>query len=123
MTFLNLAFMAAVILGNPNSAATSEPPPQKVANLIASNKAGEGSLNRDRYIFTYYTYTGDCPGSFYGSRENVSFRSKSTPPGQYQRVKITNTDTGGYTNREYDERRGRSEPFTMRWHENTTTSF
>jgi len=85
------------------------------ASLIAQAKTGNGSLNNDEYSFTYYKYTGDCPGSWYGSWENVSFRSQTTPPGEFQRVKITNTSTGGYTNREYDERRGRSEPFEMRW--------
>lgn len=85
------------------------------ANLIAQAKVGEGGLGHDEYSFTFYEYTGDCPGSWYGSWDNVSFRSKTTPPAKFQRVKITNTSTGGYTNREYDERRGRSEPFEMRW--------
>lgn len=75
----------------------------------------QAGFGTSRYRFTLINYTGDCPGSWYNNWENVSFRSESVLPAQFQRVRITNIETGGYTDREYDERRARSESFSMRW--------
>lgn len=58
------------------------------------------------------TYYGDCPGEGQNDVRGVSF---ITPiqPAPYQRIVITNTSTGGFTDREYDERRPSAEAFSM----------
>lgn len=58
------------------------------------------------------TYVGDCPGSGQDLIRNVSF---ATPvaPAPFQRIMITNTGTGGFTDREYDQRRSSAEAFSM----------
>ena len=72
-------------------------------------------LGRSAYVFTTTTFTGECPGTVYETVDQVSFLSETAPPAPFQRVKITNPSTGGFTDREYDERRVRSEPFSMGW--------
>ena len=72
-------------------------------------------LGRSAYVLITTTYTGECPGTFYGTVDQVSFLSETAPPAPFQRVRITNLTTGGFTDREYDERRVRSEPFSMGW--------
>ena len=58
------------------------------------------------------TYVGDCPGNGQDLINGMSFLT-SVPPAPYQRIVITNTGTGGYTDREYDERRPSAESFSM----------
>ena len=57
-------------------------------------------------------YFGDCPGQGLEKITNVSFLA-SVSPGPYRRILISNQMTGGYTDREYDERRPSSEGFAM----------
>lgn len=83
-------------------------------HLIAQEEGERGSLGFRRFSFTFYRYTGDCPGQHYQGWSDLSFLGP-VGPAPYQRVKITNLSTGGYTDREYDERRSRSQPFSMRW--------
>lgn len=61
---------------------------------------------------TLVTYVGDCPGDGQDEIKGVSFLTPIAPA-PYQRIVIRNTATGGYTDREYDERRSSAEPFTM----------
>ena len=96
-------------------AATSTASLADPASSSAQTPPVEAGFGTSRYSFTLINYTGDCPGSWYSSWDNVSFRSETALPAQFQRVRITNINTGGYTDREYDERRARSESFSMRW--------
>jgi len=57
-------------------------------------------------------YIGDCPGQGIERISGVSFLA-SVPPGPYRRIVVNNRSTGGYTDREYDERRPVSEAFVM----------
>lgn len=43
----------------------------------------------------------------------MSFDPVTATPSQYQRILITNITTGGFTDREYDEKRPYSEPFNL----------
>lgn len=61
---------------------------------------------------TLVSYVGDCPGDGQDEIKGVSFLTP-IPPAPYQRIVIRNNATGGYTDREYDERRSSAEPFTM----------
>lgn len=78
----------------------------------SQSRAGLGDA---LYTLNVIHYTGDCPGDSIPTLDNVSFRSETLPPAPFQRVRIVNTRTGGYTDREYDQRRVRSEPFSMGW--------
>ena len=97
-----IAITSTSSLADPSSSTAQTPP-------------GQAGFGTSGYTFTLISYTGDCPGSWYSSWDNVSFRSETALPAQFQRVRITNINTGGYTDREYDERRARSESFSMRW--------
>lgn len=55
-------------------------------------------------------YRGDCPGESVTPIKNISFLAPVPPAGQ-QRIVIRNQRTGGYTNREYNAGRQRSESF------------
>ena len=58
------------------------------------------------------TYVGDCPGSGQDDIRGMSFLTPiAVAP--YQRIVIRNDATGGYTDREYDERRPSAESFNM----------
>ncbi|MFM1812451.1 MAG: hypothetical protein RLZZ336_1389 [Cyanobacteriota bacterium] len=58
------------------------------------------------------TYVGDCPGDGQDEIRGVSFLTP-VPPAPYQRIVIRNDRTGGFTDREYDERRPSAEAFNM----------
>ncbi len=55
-------------------------------------------------------YQGDCPGESIQPIKNISFLA-ATPPAGKQRIVIRNRRTGGYTDREYDGGRSKSERF------------
>jgi hypothetical protein len=57
-------------------------------------------------------YIGDCPGQGVDRIAGVTFRA-AQEPAPFQRILITNQTTGGYTDREYDERRTTSEAFVV----------
>ena len=57
-------------------------------------------------------YIGDCPGQGIDRVSGVSFTA-GVEPAVSQRILITNQTTGGYTDREYDERRTTSEAFVV----------
>jgi hypothetical protein len=57
-------------------------------------------------------YIGDCPGQGVDRIAGVAFRA-AQEPAPFQRILITNQTTGGYTDREYDERRTTSEAFVV----------
>ena len=57
-------------------------------------------------------YRGDCPGESVRPISGMSFLA-SLPPAGNQRIVIRNRRTGGYTNREYDGGRRRSERFSI----------
>ena len=58
------------------------------------------------------TFVGDCPGTGQDDIRGVSFLTPIAPAA-YPRIVIRNEGTGGYTDREYDERRSSAEPFAM----------
>lgn len=55
-------------------------------------------------------YLGDCPGEEQPELRDLSFLA-AAPPAPYQRILIQNQTTGGYTDREYDERRPSAQSF------------
>ena len=55
---------------------------------------------------------GDCPGEEQPELRGVSFIA-SLRPAPYQRILIQNRGTGGYTDREYDERRPAAQTFSV----------
>ena len=58
------------------------------------------------------TYVGDCPGEEQPDIRGVSFIA-AAPPAPYQRIVLHNLSTGGYTDREYDERRPSAQTFSI----------
>jgi len=58
------------------------------------------------------TYFGDCPGEQQPELRGLSFLA-ALPPAPFQRITLQNLATGGYTDREYDERRRSSEAFSI----------
>jgi len=66
----------------------------------------------DRVELQQITYLGDCPGEEQPELRGVSFLA-AVPPAPYQRILIQNRTTGGYTDREYDERRPTAQSFSM----------
>ena len=58
------------------------------------------------------TYVGDCPGEQQPELRGLSFLA-ALPPAPFQRITLQNLATGGYTEREYDERRRSSEAFSI----------
>jgi len=66
----------------------------------------------DRVELQQITYLGDCPGEDQPELRGVSFLA-AVPPAPYQRILIQNRTTGGYTDREYDERRPTAQSFSM----------
>ena len=58
------------------------------------------------------TYVGDCPGNGQEEIRGLSFLTP-IPPAPYQRIVIRNDSTGGFSDREYDERRPSAESFNM----------
>ena len=57
-------------------------------------------------------FVGDCPGQGIDRIDGVAFRAE-LPPAPSHRILITNQTTGGFTDREYDERRSSSEAFVV----------
>ena len=93
--------------------------PTLLAMVLAQTSAGAGNgqFLRDgipvqQVTAQLVTYVGDCPGNGQDLINGMSFLT-SVPPAPYQRIVITNTGTGGYTDREYDERRPSAESFSM----------
>lgn len=87
---------------------------QTAGNGVPSDQ-GQFLLNgipRRQVSATLISFVGDCPGDGQDPIQGVSFLSP-IPPAPYQRIVIRNDDTGGYTDREYDERRPSAEAFTM----------
>jgi len=66
----------------------------------------------DRLELQQITYLGDCPGEEQPEIRGVSFVA-AAPPAPYQRILIRNQTTGGYTDREYDERRPSAQSFSV----------
>ena len=78
---------------------------------------GQGQFVRDgvplnQVTAQLVTYVGDCPGSGQDEIRGISFLTPIAPA-PYQRIIIRNDLTGGYTDREYDERRPSAEAFNM----------
>lgn len=93
--------------------------PTLLALMLAQASAGAGSgqflrngVPIQQVTAQLVTYVGDCPGNGQDLINGVSFLTP-VPPAPYQRIVITNTGTGGYTDREYDERRPSAESFSM----------
>ena len=93
--------------------------PALLALVLAQATAGTGNghflLNGvpvQQVTAQLVTFVGDCPGEGQDLITGSSFLS-SVAPAPYQRILITNTGTGGYTDREYDERRPSAEVFSM----------
>ncbi len=83
--------------------------------LGAETGSGQFLLNGQpitQVVTRLIDYFGDCPGQGLEKITNVSFLA-SVSPGPYRRILISNQMTGGYTDREYDERRPSSEGFAM----------
>jgi len=66
----------------------------------------------DRVELQQITYLGDCPGEEQPELRGVSFLA-AVPPAPYQRILVQNRTTGGYTDREYDERRPTAQSFSV----------
>ena len=66
----------------------------------------------DRVELQQTTYVGDCPGEQQPELRGLSFLA-ALPPAPFQRITLQNLATGGYTDREYDERRRSSEAFSI----------
>jgi len=66
----------------------------------------------DRVELQQITYYGDCPGEEQPELRGLSFLA-ALPPAPFQRITVQNLATGGYTDREYDERRRSSEAFSI----------
>lgn len=66
----------------------------------------------DRVQLQQITYVGDCPGEEQPELRGLSFLA-AVPPAPFQRITIQNLATGGFTDREYDERRRSSEAFSI----------
>jgi hypothetical protein len=73
--------------------------------LLKGQPINQITVNRIDYI-------GDCPGQGVDRIGGVSFRAE-LDPAPSQRILITNQTTGGFTDREYDERRTSSEAFVV----------
>lgn len=66
----------------------------------------------DRIELQQISYLGDCSGEEQPELRGVSFLA-AAPPAAYQRILIQNRTTGGYTDREYDERRSSAQTFSV----------
>lgn len=89
--------------------AQSRPAPQPMAS------AGTFLLDGrplQQVVLDQVLYSGDCPGEEMRELKNVSFLA-AVPPAPYQRILIQNQTTGGYTDREYDERRPSAQTFSV----------
>lgn len=96
--------------------------PAWIAQLPGTDASGSGAGAEGRFLLQgqplnlfsaqRITYTGDCPGTGQNSLQGVSFLA-AIPPAPYQRILIRNLSTGGFTDREYDERRAGAEAFSI----------
>lgn len=66
----------------------------------------------ERLELQQISYQGDCPGEEQPEIRGVSFLA-ALRPAPYQRILIQNRSTGGYTDREYDERRPSAQTFSV----------
>lgn len=68
-----------------------------------------------RLRFQLAKYVGDCPSEYNsgGIFKEISFFFPGERPAPHRRVIIENERTGGYTDREYDETRERSQTFRI----------
>lgn len=73
--------------------------------LLKGQPINQITVNRIDFI-------GDCPGQGVDRIDGVAFRAEP-PPAPSHRILITNQTTGGFTDREYDERRSSSEAFVV----------
>ena len=86
------------------------------AALFAQADASlEGEFLQHRQPIAHLTlvrtiFQGDCPGESVTSVKDISFLAP-TPPAGNQRIVVRNQRTGGFTNREYNAGRDRSESF------------
>ncbi|MEB3318966.1 MAG: hypothetical protein VKO39_12625 [Cyanobacteriota bacterium] len=87
-------------------APTVDPEPSSPSGQFFLGGAPLASLAVENII-----WTGDCPGEQMQGYGPVDFLAVAVPPAPGQRVLIRNLSTGGYTNREYNEKRMRSEGF------------
>lgn len=96
--------MLAVLLATALAQATAEP--------AERGQFLRNGLPIDRVVATVVDYVGDCPGQGVERITGVSFLA-NVPPAPYRRIVISNLSTGGFTDREYDERRPSAETFVM----------
>ena len=93
-----------------------EPVSLMAAALVAQADASlEGEFLQHRQPIAHLTlvrtiFQGDCPGESVTSVKDISFLAP-TPPAGNQRIVVRNQRTGGFTNREYNAGRDRSESF------------
>jgi hypothetical protein len=81
----------------------------------AATASGQFLLNGQpisQVVARVIDYYGDCPGQGIERITGVSFLAPEAP-GPYRRIVISNQTTGGFTDREYDERRPSAEAFVM----------
>jgi len=72
----------------------------------------QSTIPLERVVLSRTLYAGDCPGTSLLLQPGISLRSE-WPPCELCRVRITNTRTGGYSDREYKPGRAGSEPFAI----------
>lgn len=63
-------------------------------------------------VIEQVSFLGDCPGEETREISGVSFLA-AVPTAPYQRIVIQNQTTGGFTDREYDERRPSAQSFAI----------
>jgi hypothetical protein len=97
-----LAQAPAPLLAQTNTAGTITPP--------TSGRFLLGGRSLQMVQLEQISYFGDCPGEEQPELRDLSFLA-AAPPAPYQRILIQNQTTGGYTDREYDERRPSAQTF------------
>ena len=83
---------------------------------------GKGQAFSSMWIPTT-RYTGSCPGVGYSPTFNNISALSPIPLGDRRRIIITNQRTGGYTDRAYDGRSGRSQSFDIAFGDSHTTRY
>ena len=95
-----------------------EPLSLMAAAVVAqADRSGEGEFLQYRQPITHLTlvrtiFRGDCPGESVTPIQGISFLAPIPPAGR-QRIVVRNQRTGGFTNREYNAGRNRSESFLI----------
>ncbi|MFM7311966.1 MAG: hypothetical protein ACKO0M_02165 [Cyanobium sp.] len=72
----------------------------------------QGNAPLERVVFERTLYAGECPGMTIDLPSEITLRTDQ-PPCERCRVRLTNTLTGGYSDREYSPGRIGSERFTI----------